>query len=87
VATHRLGEVRADRPAGRSGHHAGAHDEPGVVVDPGQLLGRFDEARVALAGAELILQDLGSDRELAGFWYVTGMVAWLEGDLLAAKRR
>ena len=51
------------------------------------LLGRFDEARVALAGAELILQDLGSDRELAGFWYVTGMVAWLEGDLLAAEAK
>ena len=38
VAAHRLGEVGADRPAGRSGHHAGAHDEPGVVVDPGQHL-------------------------------------------------
>ena len=35
---HRGGEMRADGPARRSGHHPGAHDEPGVVIDPGEHL-------------------------------------------------
>jgi hypothetical protein len=33
MATHRLGEMGAHRPAGRSDHHPCAHDEPGVVID------------------------------------------------------
>jgi class 3 adenylate cyclase/tetratricopeptide (TPR) repeat protein len=51
------------------------------------LLGRFNEARAALAGAEQILRDLGSSRELASLWYVAGMVAWWEGDLLVAEAK
>jgi len=38
VGAHRLGEVGADRPAGRSHHHPRADHEPGVVVDAGQDL-------------------------------------------------
>jgi hypothetical protein len=38
VAAHRLGEVPAHGPAGRSEHRPGTHDEPGVVVDPGEHL-------------------------------------------------
>ena len=33
VTAHRGGEVPAHSPAGRANHHAGAHHEPGVVVE------------------------------------------------------
>jgi hypothetical protein len=38
VAPERVGEVPAHRPARGSDHHAGAHDEAGVVIQAGEDL-------------------------------------------------
>jgi tetratricopeptide (TPR) repeat protein len=49
------------------------------------LLGRFSEAWDALAGVEQILRDLGNSVWMVGHSYLAGMVAWWEGDILAAE--
>ena len=50
------------------------------------LLGRFGEARAALARFEDLIKNIESSRETAGFAWLVGIVAWCEGDRLAEAK-
>ncbi len=49
------------------------------------MLGRFEEARVHLADARSVFQDLGQGRWLVAAAITSGVVDWWEGDLRAAE--
>jgi tetratricopeptide (TPR) repeat protein len=51
------------------------------------LLGRFSEAWDALAGVEQTLRDLGNSLGMVSHSYIAGLVAWWEGDKLAAEAK
>ena len=50
------------------------------------LLGRFGDARAALAKVEDLVKNFESTRETAGVSWIIGIVAWCEGDQLAEAK-